>query len=210
MDEEDTGNLPLRMDYSTPVFMKPLTIALIAIPVLVVLWIVGLFNGLYLLPTIEEDYYIDGVGLSQPMILSEEEEQLSLTIPHDTDSLKAIDLMIYSFDEPGNEQKVHILTINNISARLTSENNEVPNTYLYVFTIDGELPGIQAVANYTIENYVNVRYVYNLYKIDKFNFEVSVDYTYDNKPRKVNRTFEVEHKSRFKWQRLRIFEQVKY
>lgn len=187
--------------------MKAFRIFIIAAPVSIVLWIVGLLNDLKLIPVMEEDYYIGSAGLRHEMTLMENEEEFTLQMPRQYDEVKPIDLTI---NPPKGK---HLLTISRMSAKvILPDGSTDPMKFFYVFSGAGELPGIEQVSNYpvgltdddSVSAYVQVRSVYELKGIDEFRIQVDADYTYDNKNRTFSKTFDVVHTSRLRWRGLEI------
>jgi hypothetical protein len=184
---------------------KGLKIAFIVLPVLFVLWIVGLFAGLKLTPVLEEDYYVGDVGLEERRVLSDVDEELNLQIPWDSDSLKAVDVTIF----PGEGR--HRLTVNNVSATVVVGDKKLQPSYLYVFTVFGEKEdrmindlSVGITDDDSVSTYVQYRSVYVLEGIDEFKLEVNADYVYDGELRRFHEVFDVEHTRKLKWRGLRL------
>lgn len=188
--------------------MKALKIVLIAAPLCFILWIVGLFNDLPLIPEIVEGYYIDDTALGDGLLLTEIEEEFRLEMPdHYDDDVRPVDLLIFPSDGE------HSLSVKNMSANVMLENGNRPEKkYFYIFTSARELTSLTQLNNYpvglteddSVSTYVQVRSVYDLTGVNKFKIEVRADYSYDGNGRTFSQTFEAEHSRKLTWRRLRI------
>ncbi|MEI9918574.1 MAG: hypothetical protein WDO14_07205 [Bacteroidota bacterium] len=186
--------------------MKVLKYVLIAFSILFVLWLVGLFAGLKVTPVFEEDYYVGEAGLSDKIVLMEKGEELLLEIPHDSDSLKSIDILVFP-----NEGK-HRITVNDISVKVIADGKTLDTVYYYVFSSFGEHKDAQSIKDFpvgltdddSVSTYVLFRSVYVLYNVDDFKLDVNADYVYDGEVRKYSRVFDVEHTRKLRWRGLRL------
>lgn len=179
--------------------MKAFKIILIAIPVLFILWIIGMFNGLKLVPFFKEDYYIGSVGLDRRMSLMYPEEELTVAIPALYGDTAAIDLDIFPSDSS------HRLTINKLVAEVMVDGKKLDTVYHYVYTSFGEVTSLKQIVNFpvglrdSVSTYVEARYVYDLGNLKKFTLHIEADYLYDDNRREFNQSFEVEHTRKLTW-----------
>lgn len=184
--------------------MKLLKIILISFPILFVLWIVGLFNGLKLTPNFKEDYYIGDHGLDQRMTLMFPEEELTVAMPALYADTMAIDIDIFPSDSS------HRLTINKLSAKVTTNGKELDTIYHYVYTSFGQAKSLKDIVNFpvglrdSVSTYVEARYVYNLSNVKEFNLRIEADYLYDSSHRTFNQSFEVKHTRKLRWRGLNL------
>lgn len=188
--------------------MKALKIVLIAAPLCFILWIVGLFNDLPLIPEIVEDYYIDDTALGDGLLLTEIEEEFRLEMPdHYDDDVRPVDLLIFPSDGE------HSLTVNQMTARASfADIEEIKEKYHYIFTSVGELQNLTQLTNYrigitdddSVSSYVQVRSVYDLTGLKDFNIAIEADYSYDGHERKLAKVFKATYHRKLTWRRLRI------
>lgn len=176
--------------------MKALKIIIIAIPILFILWIVGLFNGLKLTPNLHEDYYIGDHGLDQRMTLSYPNEELFIQIMDRYGDTVAIDVTIF----PAYGQD-HLLTINKLSAKVIVDGKALDTLHHYVYNSEGLQT---AIVNDSASSYVQERYVYNLSGIKKFTLDVDADYVYNDSIRQFKQSYEVNRTRKLLWRGLNL------
>ena len=178
--------------------MKKIKIILITIPILFVLWIVGLFNGLKLTPNLEEDYYIGDHGLEQRMTLMYPNEELFVQIQRYGDTV-AFDLTIF----PAYGQD-HLLTINKLSAKVIVDGAALDTIHHYIYNSGGLQPNLLALANDSVSSYLQARYVYDLTGLRKFKLDIHADYIYNDTSRIYKQSFDVMRTRKLRWRGLNL------
>lgn len=182
--------------------MKAFKAILIALPILFILWIVGLFNGLKLTPNFHEDFYIGDHGLDRRMALMQPEEELTLEMDGVERDTVVVILDLFPSDS------VHKLTINKLKGSIIANNTKLDTIWHYVYSSFGQEKSLATITNFpvgtfdSVATYVEARYVYDLIGVKKFTLEIEADYLYDNVPRAFNKSFEVVHTRKLRWQGL--------
>jgi hypothetical protein len=183
---------------------KAFLIALIGTPIIIILWVAGILNGLPLIPDVSTNYYVgDQSYRSDVVILDNKGDELSMRIDSDCGpGLQCIDVSIYP------DKGEHTLTINRITITARSmEDVEFQRKYFYVYTSAGEMPGPEVIVNYpvgiadsdSLSTYVLLRSVFETSDMTKFKLSIDANYTYDGQPRRLENTFDVEKATKLTW-----------
>ena len=176
-----------------------------------VVWFIGLFFQLPIIPWIETDYILTGTNqkFSDGIVLTQKNEvELKIEIPNEfNEENQCFDTWFKS--KKGN----HNLTVKNISIKaVDNKNGDIRPINSYLFWDNGSKDETFEIRNYelsqsdTIENekYVFFRTVINANKYDNFSVNVKANFEIDNRTDSLNKILTINKKKRLTWNKFRV------
>jgi hypothetical protein len=178
---------------------------------LFIIWIVGLFAQLPLIPWIETDYYIAGTNqtLTSGYILKQADNiNIKIEIPNEfLENNQCFDTWFLAANGK------HFLTVKDYSQTIFGNHNskiKSKNSYLFwdngskeeTFNIDNY--EIAYSENYDQKKYVFFRTVFDVDNIRNFSIKIKTNFFIDNKPNIIDTTLEIEKKHRLTWSKFRV------
>ncbi|WP_461787755.1 hypothetical protein [Pedobacter sp.] len=178
---------------------------------LLVIWIIGLFAQLPLIPWIETDYYVAGTNqtLANGYVLMQTDKALvKIEVPTEfPENDQCFDFWFSSANG------TYILTVKDFSQTLFDKSNskiKIKNSYLFsdngskeeAFNIDHY--EITHSDNYDQKKYVFFRNVIDLESISDFSIKIKTNFYIDSKPNLIDTTLTIEKKHRLTWNKFRM------
>ena len=177
---------------------------------LCVLWLVGLFAQLPLIPFIETDYILSETNdtLGKGVLLNEENGlNIKIEVPnYFPEKGQCFDTWFTSTNGQ------HTLTVSNYSIEaFTSDNTEIEKNNSYMFWDDGSKNETFSIQNYqivksdTVNNrkYVFFRSVFNIDNESDFSILIKAKYSLNNFADSIERKMSITKKHRITWDKLR-------
>ncbi|MBK9379288.1 MAG: hypothetical protein IPM86_14145 [Saprospiraceae bacterium] len=178
---------------------------------LLIIWVIGLFAQLPLIPFFDTNYFVSGTNqtLSSGIILKQTDNTIiKIEIPNEfTQNEQCFDFRFSS------ATGTHILTVKDFSQSVFDiDNSEIKNINSYLFWENGSLEEkfninnheIKYSENYDNEKYVFFRTVFDMDNINHFSIKIKTDFYIDNKPNRIDTTLVIEKKHRLTWSRFRV------
>ncbi|MEJ8844335.1 hypothetical protein WG954_18210 [Lacibacter sp. H375] len=179
--------------------------------IFIVIYIVGLFAGLPIIPWIETNYYVKGTNerLSNGITLQQINNAIiKVEIPdYFPQNDQCIDTWFTSSDSSNN------LTINNFSFEMQSdEGKPLTRENSYLFWDDGSKENNLTIENYTIlksdtsseDKYVFLRTVYNLDNEKEVTVKLKINYQLNRKTIVLDKNLQLIKKQRLTWNEFRV------
>jgi hypothetical protein len=175
------------------------------------LWIIGVFAMLPVIPFIEANYFLEG---------SDGPLDIGFNVTHTSTELTRIEIPSYY---PNNNQCLdfwfesangkHLLTVNNFTMTLKNKNNsEIKRMNSFLFWDEGSEDEKFSIKEYEIERtdsydtdkYVFFRTAFDLSDEGSFTMYVKADYLLDGIQRDLDRSFKVVKKKKLRWSEFRV------
>lgn len=178
---------------------------------LLVIWLIGLFAQLPLIPWIETDYYVAGTNqtLDKGHILKLADNAImKIEIPNEfTENDQCFDFWFTSANG------THSLTVKDFSQTVFDKDNSIiksKNSYLIwdngskenTFEIDKY--AITHSDNYDQKKYVFFRTVFNVDNVSDFSIKLKTNFLIDSKSNLIDTTLIIEKKHRLTWNKFRV------
>ena len=178
---------------------------------LLLIWVIGLFAQLPLIPGIETDYFIAGTNqtLANGYILKHTDNAIiKIEVPNEfSENDQCFDFWFSS------AIGTHTLTVKNYSnTAFDIDNSEIKRENSYLFWDNGSKEETFNIDSYVIvhsDNYDNKKYVFfrNVFNVDNisdFSIKLKTNYFIDNKPNLIDTTLQIEKKHRLTWNKFRV------
>ena len=178
---------------------------------LLVIWVIGLFAQLPLIPWIETDYNVAGTNqtLANGYILKQTDNALiKIEVPNEFfENDQCFDVWFSSANG------THILTVKDFSQTVfEGDNSEIKSENSYLFWDNGSKEETFNIDNYKIfhsdnydhKKYVFFRTVFNVENISDFSIKLKTNFFIDNKPNLIDTTLQIEKKHRLTWNKFRV------
>ena len=178
---------------------------------LLVIWIIGLFAQLPLIPWIETDYYVSGTNqiLANGYILKQTDNTIiKIDVPNEFfENGQCFDFWFLS------AAGTHTLTVKDFSQTIfDNDNSEIKRKNSYLFWDNGSKEEAFEIDNYEIthsdnydqKKYVFFRTVFNVDNISDFSIKLKTNFYIDNNPNQIDTTLQIEKKHRLTWNRFRV------
>lgn len=191
--------------------LKILSKTILTLVCLFVIWIIGLFAQLPLIPWIETDYYVSGTNqtLENGFTLNQIDSTfIKIEVPNEfNENDQCFDFWFLS------AAGQHTLTVKDFSQTIFDKNNsEVKSKNSYLFWDNGSKEETFNIDNYEIahsENYYNKKYVFfrtvfNVDNISDFSVKLKTNFIIDNKIKLVDTTLQLEKKHQLTWNKFRV------
>jgi len=190
--------------------LKYLLWTLLTLFVATIIWVVGLFAGLPLIPFVETDYYVNESNqtLANGLILKQTDSSvIKLEVPnYFSENDQCFDTWVSS------TKGQHFLTIKDFSLQaFNADQSEIKKENTYLFWDNGSKDETFKIENYQIsksattenDKYVFIRTVFDTEGLDNFILSVKLNFTLDNKTDLVEQKVNVNKKHRLTWNPLR-------
>lgn len=178
---------------------------------LLVIWVIGLFAQLPLIPWIETDYYLAGTNqtLAKGYILKQTDNVIvKIEVPNEfSENDQCFDLWFSS------NIGTHSLTVKDFSQTVfDNDNSEIKNQNSYLFWDNGSKEEAFNIDNYEIaysdnydkKKYVFFRTVFDIDNVSDFSIKLKTNFYIDNKPNLIDTTLQIEKKHRLTWNKFRV------
>ena len=178
---------------------------------LLVIWVIGLFGQLPLIPWIETDYYVVGTNqtLANGYILKQTDNAIiKIEVPNEfSENDQCFDFWFSS------ATGTHMLTVKGFSQTVfDNDNSEIKRQNAYLFWDNGSKEETFNIENYEIahsENYDQKKYVFfrtvfDVDNISDFSIKLKSNFYVDNKPNLIDTTLTIEKKHRLTWNKFRV------
>ncbi|MBL7827821.1 MAG: hypothetical protein JNJ57_14415 [Saprospiraceae bacterium] len=176
-----------------------------------VIWVIGLFAQLPLIPWIETDYYVVGTNqtLANGYVLKQTDNTIvKIVVPNEfSENDQCFDFWFSS------NIGTHMLTVKDFSQTVFDKDNaEIKNKNSYLFWDNGSKEKTFNIDNYEIaysdnydkKKYVFFRTVFDIDNISYFSMKLMTNFYIDNKPNLINTTLQIEKKHRLTWNKFRM------
>lgn len=178
---------------------------------LLVIWVIGLFAQLPLIPWIETDYYVAGTNhtLDNGHILKQTENVIiKIEVPNEfSENDQCFDFWFSS------TIGTHTLTVNDFSLiAFDNDNSKIKSQNSYLFWGNGSKEETFNIDNYEIaysdnydqKKYVFFRTVFNVDDLSDFSIKLKTNFYIDNKPNLIDTSLQIEKKHRLTWNKFRV------
>jgi hypothetical protein len=178
---------------------------------LLLIWIIGLFAQLPLIPWIETDYYLAETKqtLAKGYILKQTDNVIvKIEVPNEfSESDQCFDFWFSS------NIGTHSLTVKDFSQTVfDNDNSEIKNQNSYLFSDNGSKEEAFNIDNYEIaysdnydkKKYVFFRTVFDIDNVSDFSIKLKTNFYIDNKPNLIDTTLQIEKKHRLTWNKFRV------
>ncbi len=178
---------------------------------LLVIWVIGLFAQLPLVPWIETDFYVAGTNqtLANGYILKKVDDAIiKIEVPNEfSENDQCFDFWFSS------AIGTHTLTVQDFShTAFDKDNSEIKSENSYLFWDNGSKEETFNIDNYVIghsDNYDHKKYVFfrNVFDVDNisdFSIKLKTTFFIDNKPNLIDTTLQIEKKHRLTWNKFRV------
>ena len=178
---------------------------------LLVIWVIGLFAQLPLIPWIETDYYVAETNqtLANGYILKQTDGAIvKIEVPDEFfENDQCFDFWFSS------ATGTHMLTVKEFSQTVfDNDNSEVKRQNSYLFWDNGSKEETFNIDNYEIahsdnydqKKYVFFRTVFDVDNISDFSIKLKTSFYVDNKPNLIDTTLTIEKKHRLTWNKFRV------
>lgn len=178
--------------------------------VLIVIWIVGLFAGIPVIPWIETNYYDSKTNqkLSNGLVLKKiDSSEIRIEIP---DYFPASDQCFDTWFTSG-QTNSNLIVKAFFFLVLDQSGTELPKKNTYLFGNDDsrfngtEISNLEIIKNDTAyhEKYKFIRTVFNLRNKKRIMIQIKVDYTINNISQSLTDTLEINKKQALTWDEFR-------
>ena len=174
------------------------------------MWIIGLFNGLPLIPWIETDYFIAGeeTTLSEGIVLMDTDSCiLRIEVPnYFPENNQCFDIWFNS------KRGKQALSVTDFSITAFNKGNEITKKSSCLFWDNGSKKETFEIIDYQVEyskNYADKKYVFfrTTYDVDdtkRFNFVIKSNFTINDRPFNIHKNLSIEKQHRWTWNEFRF------